>query len=144
MSGERRPGQAAAAAGSSTRRPGAEPSFSMRQRRLWKAATEVRCAIDTSVVPGSRSFSVRYRPLSLAFGIEAGRRLVKEQPVRLGQQRTRHRHALLLATGQLLRPVLVAVETVDELRQAHVLQRPYHVIAAEIVRRVRIRHHMAQ
>ena len=42
-----------------------------------------------------------------------------ENPVRLGQQRPGQRHPLLLATGQALRPVLIPVELIRQLRQTH-------------------------
>ena len=62
--------------------------------------------------------------------IQAGGRLVQEQPVRLRQQGARQCDALLLAAGQLLRPVLVVVEPGDELRQAGILERPRDLLAA--------------
>ena len=69
----------------------------------------------------------------LGLRIEACGRFVEEQPVRFGQQRSRQRHTLLLAAGQLLRPVLVVVEPCGELRQARVIERLDNLRGAEDV-----------
>ena len=51
--------------------------------------------------------------------VERRRRLVKEQPVGLRQQRARHRETLLLAAGQARGPVVFVVEPVEQQRQTH-------------------------
>ena len=61
--------------------------------------------------------------LVLGLRIEAGGRLVQEDPVRLRQQRAGQRDALLLAARQALRPVVVMIQTIGQLRQPGIGQR---------------------
>src|SRR6185369_9111606 len=59
----------------------------------------------------------------LGFFVQCGSGFVHEKPRRFAQQRARERHALLLAAREDLRPMLLLVKTLGEMREPAIRER---------------------
>ena len=77
--------------------------------------------METNVASGKWVFRTSIN-LRLGFRIETRGRLIQEDPRRFGQQRTRDRDTLQFSAREALRPVIVPVEPVDQMRQSNVAQ----------------------